>query len=247
MRVSFARNRRNLNDNRIDAVVDGPPQEEWRPVVGYDGYYEVSSLGRVKSVGNRKGSWKTPHILKTQDNGKGYKVVCLHRDGGYSFKTVHRLVAVAFIPNQENRSDVNHIDGDKSNNVVWNLEWATKSENAIHARDVLGKLYFNRRLTDEQVIAIRSDDRPEHVVGEEYGLSQTAINAIRTGRTYKSVSGKTGRVGRSRQRKLTDRQVAEIRASSKKGVELAREYGVAASTICKIRKHQRYKVNQEEQ
>lgn len=119
--------------------------EEWRPVVGYEGLYEVSDLGNVRSmarcVDNGRG-WKRPYRAKEkalQKNNHGYLIVGLYSKGKAKLMSVHRLVAEAFIPNPENKAEVNHIDGNKTNNCVWNLEWATRTENACHSVNVLKK------------------------------------------------------------------------------------------------------------
>lgn len=103
-------------------------EEEWRPVKGYEGLYEVSNMGRVKSLHYGKS-----RILKQITNTNGYMAVDLHKDGTRSPKRVHRLVATAFIPNPHNKPEVNHKDGNKKNNTVDNLEWCTSSYNTKHA------------------------------------------------------------------------------------------------------------------
>lgn len=109
------------------------PTEEWKPVVGYEGLYEVSSLGRVRS---RQG-------LLRQSLANRYPSVHLSRDGKQATHRVHRLVASAFIPNPDGRETVNHIDGDRTNNAALNLEWVTTSENVRHAHHSLGtREYF---------------------------------------------------------------------------------------------------------
>jgi hypothetical protein len=88
----------------------------------------INTAGAVLSTGNRR-----PAFLKQQDNN-GYKQVSIKLDtGGRGFPYVHRLVAARFIPNPEGKPDVNHIDGNKGNNDVRNLEWCTESENTRHA------------------------------------------------------------------------------------------------------------------
>lgn len=111
--------------------------EVWKPVKGYEGFYEVSNLGRVKSLEridrfNKK--WKC-RILKPNYVGKHYQTIGLCKNGKVSRKKVHRLVAETFVPNPYNKPQVNHIDGDKENNFANNLEWVTNAENQLHARE----------------------------------------------------------------------------------------------------------------
>ena len=103
-------------------------KEEWKPIKGYEGLYEVSNMGRVKSLRYGKA-----RILRTPDNLRGYKSVILSKQATRKIKRVHRLVAEAFIPNPMNLPVVNHLDGDKYNNCATNLEWCTYQENSIHA------------------------------------------------------------------------------------------------------------------
>lgn len=110
-------------------------KEIWKNVVGYEGKYEVSNLCRVRSV--RK-------ILKTQINVQnGYSYIGI---AGKTF-TIHRLMAIAFIPNPENKPTVNHKDGIKTNNHISNLEWATFSENSQHNYSVLGFQCYMKSVT----------------------------------------------------------------------------------------------------
>lgn len=114
-------------------------KEIWKNIRGYTGKYQVSSLGRVRSlerwVKNAIGAWRRvpPKILSLCRHCKGYLLVCLCKNGDDLMKTVHRLVAFAFHRNPKRKKFVNHLDGDKENNCRTNLRWATASENMIHA------------------------------------------------------------------------------------------------------------------
>lgn len=105
----------------------GIEMETWKNVVGYEGLYEVSDQGRVKSLGNDK--FRKEKILKPGNNTRGYLQVTLYKDGQKKIYKVHRLVAEAFIPNPNNLETVNHKDEVKTNNVATNLEWLSMKDN----------------------------------------------------------------------------------------------------------------------
>lgn len=114
-------------------------KEIWKDIKRFEGIYQVSNLGRVKSLygWNGKEYYKRELILKPYINGRNYLTVCLS-----NFKTkakskhayIHRLVAEAFIPNPLNLKQINHLDFDKTNNCITNLEWCTQQENLNHYR-----------------------------------------------------------------------------------------------------------------
>lgn len=105
--------------------------ETWNPVAGWEDRYEVSSTGKVRSLNYRNTGMARE--LKPITEGKGYLMVGLCRDGKMKWEKVHRLVARAFVPNPESKPQVNHINGDKTDNRAVNLEWVTDSENLKHA------------------------------------------------------------------------------------------------------------------
>ena len=105
-------------------------QEVWKDVVGYDGAYQVSNFGRVRSFKNgKRGLTDTPRIMKLCHDRYGYPVVYLFRDKKDKCVRVHQIEAIAFLPNPENKEFVDHLDCDKKNNRLDNLRWVTRKEN----------------------------------------------------------------------------------------------------------------------
>lgn len=109
--------------------------EIWKPVVGYEGVYEVSSFGKVRSLKRtRKGKCESEcgvkeRLLKPSKHTKGYLVCGLSKDGKLKYFKVHRLVAEAFLPNPENKEQIDHINTIKTDNCISNLRWVTPKEN----------------------------------------------------------------------------------------------------------------------
>ena len=105
--------------------------EMWKAIEGTEGRYEVSNTGKIRSR-NYKNTGKTVELRPGPDP-KGYMKTMILVDGKYKTVKMHRLVAQAFIPNPENKPQVNHKDGTKENNAADNLEWITNRDNAHHA------------------------------------------------------------------------------------------------------------------
>lgn len=106
----------------------------WKPVKGYEGLYEVSDNGNVRGLAKITGKRQIPiHIMTSRISKFGYVMVSLCKNSKIFNASVHRLVAEAFIPNPDNLPCVNHIDGNKRNNTIQNLEWCSYSENNLHA------------------------------------------------------------------------------------------------------------------
>lgn len=113
-------------------------KELWKTIIGFEGIYEVSSLGNVRGLQRIVRGVVVPEkIMSPRVCVKGYKSVGLNKNGVQYHKSVHRLVANAFIPNPDNKPCVNHIDGNPSNNKIENLEWATHRENRKHYIEIL--------------------------------------------------------------------------------------------------------------
>lgn len=138
--------------NKVDAV------EEWKDVQGFDGY-QISSFGQVKSI---KKNWKViggDKALKTSVTRKGGYVVIniMNNHNQRKYKTIHSMVALQFIPNPDNKPQVNHKDGIKTNNFVSNLEWNTPLENIQHA---IKNGLFNTASSVKNVTQLTLDDKP---------------------------------------------------------------------------------------
>ena len=106
-------------------------KEIWKDITGYEGLYQVSNTGKVKSLNYRRTGKEK--IMKAYPNGKGYLKVFLCKNGKQKNCRINRLVALAFIPNPDNLPEVNHIDKDKTNNKVENLEWCTTQYNVEYS------------------------------------------------------------------------------------------------------------------
>lgn len=163
--------------------------EKWKPIEGFEDRYEVSTMGNVRSL-NYRNTRKT-HTLTPVADKKGYLTVGLCRNCKMKWEKVHRLVAKAFVPNPENKPQVNHINGIKSDNRASNLEWVTNSENQRHAYDTglnhgdpewgskLGKRYYKETI-GEHAMACR---KPVIATNIETGESMPFESAAEVERT----------------------------------------------------------------
>lgn len=165
-------------------------EEIWKDIAGYEGLYQVSNFGRVKSLGN-KSNHKGAIILK-QSDVQGYMCVGIRRDNGSKMVKVHRLVALAFIPNPECKTQINHKDGDKHNNVVSNLEWVTCAENIAHAEktglrnhpegiDPRSKKVKQIDVLSGEVVAVYES---MHQMARETGFSRANVTRCINSETY---------------------------------------------------------------
>lgn len=166
------------------------PAERWRWVPGYEGLYLVSDMGRVMSVPRKVVHGpNTGRVLKQTYCGSGYLRVSLCSKGASKAFSVHRLVAEAFIPNPDEKPQVNHKDGNKSNNVLANLEWVTASENTIHSYRYLPRKAFShfhpKKLTPMQAKKIRESKGTAASVAKQFGISDVMVLKIRKGKCWK--------------------------------------------------------------
>lgn len=158
--------------------------------------YEISNKGRVKSLGrfvpSKNGSRRfvKEKILNPSKTKNGYLSVSLYRDKKRIEKSVHRLVAEYFLENNcpDNKIEVNHKDGNKSNNTLHNLEWCSSSENNFHKTRVLkkniGSLHGRAKLIEEEVIKIRTSDKSSKELSYMFNISKDMINRIRTRKNW---------------------------------------------------------------
>lgn len=179
--------------------------EIWKDIEEYEGLYQVSNLGNVKSLSrkvkcrnNKYRTIKSINIKPIKMNNN-YLFVNLWHNNCYTKKLLHRLVAEAFIPNPENKPEVNHKDGNKQNNYVDNLEWCTRSENTqhsydIHLRDIQRKnISINNKILKSKTVLqynlngkfIKKYDSATQAA-KDNGFNQGAISSVCRGEIYKA-------------------------------------------------------------
>lgn len=174
--------------------------EYWKNIKGYEGFYKISNKGRVLSVARtflrndgRKYTVK-PKILNPSIDKDGYLRIELNKVGKSKKYHIHRLVGNAFVTNTDNKPEINHIDGIKTNNASINLEWVTSKENSVHAAklgllpDQYGGANPNAKLSKSDVFLIRSLRRKGKsisFIASEVGTSVSNVKNILGGHTWK--------------------------------------------------------------
>lgn len=170
-----------------------PTSEVWKDIKDYEGIYQVSNFGNVKSLGNSFS--RKERLLKLSHQSKGYLTVVLQKNATRKMVLTHRLVAEHFIDNTESKPQVNHINGDKTDNIVENLEWVSHRENLDHAiknnLTLKGEENRNSKLKDVDVIKIYSllqKGTTTKELSESYNVSYSTIDSIRTNRYWKHLN-----------------------------------------------------------
>lgn len=176
--------------------------EQWLPAVGYEGRYEVSNLGRVRSLARIESTRIGPRsikggFLKSRPNVDGYPHVPLRIGGKLRLVTVHRLVCRAFHGEPTRlHNEVAHLDGNRANARADNLKWASKVENRnhrkLHGTECHGEQHASSKLTREAVEVIRAIPKrcaDLKALAKRYGVSWRTISSIRSGKGWRHLSG----------------------------------------------------------
>lgn len=177
-------------EEEVDELIDRIPtaydvdKEVWIDIQGYEGLYQISNLGNVKSLARYRknnGDSKTfvkERILKQSKNNKGYSTIQLCKNGIAKPYSVHRLVATAFVPNPNNLPEVNHKDEDKNNNNFNNLEWVSTKDNINYGtrnkRSAITKGYKVQAFNDEEELIMEFDSMCE--AERQTGINQQNIS-----------------------------------------------------------------------
>ena len=163
-------------------------EEIWRDIAGYEGSYQVSNMGRVRSLDRKdgRGNQIKGRMLILHKNRNGYLQAAIFSKGKTKLSYVHRLVAQAFIPNAKQLKCVNHKDENKTNNIVDNLEWCDHKYNnnygklthEFRSNNVSGEKHPQSKLTKEQVLSIRELHKKGHSItnlSKQYGVCRQHI------------------------------------------------------------------------
>lgn len=241
--------------------------EIWSAISGFEGIYEVSNMGQVRSLDRMiRSRWGTPRhkqggIRKSRVGKTGYRYMILYKDGANETRKIHRLVASAFCRRPSGCDYVNHKDGDKLNNHAENLEWVTASQNAAHAIE-LG-LYVPTKGEDKSPSGLRNKDidairrrilemEPIQSIANDFNISRSVVMGIKTCRSWgdvgcphlsKKCRDSSFRGANHPKRKLSDDQVFEIIDLLGSGLsmrKIASRYGVHETSIGSINSGRAY-------
>lgn len=217
----------------------------WKKIPGFSNY-RVSQTGCVRSFA--RSVYKD--LVQLTDK-QGYKYVCIVSDSKKNFHAmVHRLVAIAFIPNPENKPQVNHKDGNKANNTVENLEWCTAKENVEHSYNTnlahIGTKRHNAKLTKEQVIEIRkcglNKTETYESLAKRFNIDASTIHDAAVGESYKDVDYPTVPIRRPKEYPDTFVQQLINECSQYSQRVVGKRHGLSQQTVSDIiRKYKRKK------
>lgn len=240
----------NLQNNNIKQLYK---DEYWKQIKGFPNYY-ISNYGRIWSI--HKKDFKKP-----RKNKYGYFIVDLYNKNIGKTFIVHRLVAEHFIPNPENKSEVNHIDGNKQNNYAGNLEWVTPKENIQHA--ITNNLMNNKGENNKQSILTEKDVKEiiyllkytsltQKEIAEKYNVASQTISQIKLQKTWKylnldikKIKNKTAKGERNGRCKITEEIaksiIYDLLDKQLKSTEIAKKYNVTYDTVQNIKHKKSWK------
>lgn len=174
-------------------------KEIWKDIQGYEGFYQVSNLGRIKSKRDNHGKLRDK-ILKAGKNPAGYLGITLYRKTIKEQRSVHGFVSESFIPNPRSKPQINHKNGIKHDNRAINLEWVTPKENVRHSLEVLrnhtnlqrkGENHPLSKLNNKSVslikMLIKENNITQVEIGKMFGISSHNIRSIKMGRLWKHI------------------------------------------------------------
>ena len=218
--------------------------EIWKPVVGYEGIYEVSDQGNTQRIFGGRGA----RLGRAQKhaNVKGYRTAALRKDGQLRHRYVHQLVLESFVGPKSEGTEPNHKNGDKADNRLANLEWVTRKANIRHSFEMLnhqnaqGEDHHAAKLTEENVHDIRelyaTGQYSQPQLGKRFGVSHVCIGGIVRGKEWKRSGGPLS--PNQRHWHLTENDVSRIRelSTSKQYSQKAigQMFGVSQSHISDI-------------
>ena len=160
----------------------------WLPIKGWEGFYDVSDDGQVRSLKYHGLARKTPRILKTYPHTKSYKLVRLQSGSRSVPRYVHRLVLETFVGECPAGKEAGHRDGHKQNNALSNLEWITRPENVSdkykHGHILYGERNGFAKLTATQVQQIRQSASSHAALARQFGVAETTVADVRHGKTW---------------------------------------------------------------
>ncbi len=205
---------------------------EWRPVSGWEGFYEASNDGQVRSIRRlvsinsvtpERKRWMGGAIKKQRRLKGGYLGVTLTGGGKRSIVQVHRAVLLAFVGEPPAGCVARHLNGNPKDNRLENLAWGTHTENMqdrkAHGNYSVGEDHHMAKLTSEQVMEIYQSTESGVTLSERYGVHQTKISAIRNGKTWRSVTG-----GKPAKRRVISRKTDKMNfEKAEKAREMRRE------------------------
>ena len=215
--------------------------ELWKAVKGYEGIYEVSNYGRVKSISRialkRSGGIKRttkPFILKSVLEA-GYKYVRITKNYKRKKLKTARIVAFAWIDNPDNKPQVNHKNGIRYNDTVENLEWVTAKENSIHAVEtglspIIGGQHWKSLLTNDEAVDIATSELSRKELMDKYQIGYHIVERIQKGTSWSRITGI-----KYKKKYLPDCDILYIYNSNESNRVLAKKFNISVGTVSKIK------------